>query len=217
MHSFSQVRCLCLTIVLHLAVAPIASAQLPQLVTRVPATANALAIVNAQAARSAQSAASVIALPEGIEWYLMAAEMDFEYMQPLWEVAVAYLPEGLAMKDVAARSGGRLDRLAGSQAVERPNDSYVVSFGPRVVGAMSPANRQNVIRWVRESKVRKAAEFSPFLAAAVQVAGDGANQLVIAFDLAGLVLGVLLGVLLAFATYWLGRIFADRVLSRARG
>ena len=186
MHSFSQVRCLCLTIVLNLAVAPIASAQLPQLVTRVPATANAIAIVNAQAARSAQSAASVIALPEGIEWYLMAAEMDFEYMQPLWEVAVAYLPEGLVMKDVAAHSGGRLDRLAGSQAVERPNDSYVVSFGPRVVGAMSPANRQNVIRWVRESKVRKAAEFSPFLAAAVQVAGDGANQLVIAFDLAGL-------------------------------
>ncbi len=191
MHSFSQVRCLCLTIVLNLAVAPIASAQLPQLVTRVPATANAIAIVNAQAVRSGQLAASVIALPEGIEWYLLAAEMDFEYMQPLWEVAVAYLPEGLAMKDVAAHSGGRLDRLAGSQAVERPNDSYVVSFGPRVVGAMSPANRQNVIRWVRESKVRKAAEFSPFLAAAVQVAGegaasDGANQLVIAFDLAGL-------------------------------
>ncbi|MCH7752948.1 MAG: hypothetical protein IH898_12465 [Planctomycetes bacterium] len=186
MHRISRVRYLCLAIVLNLVVAPIASAQLPQLVTRVPATANAIAIVNAQAARSAQSAASVIALPEGIEWYLMAAEMDFEYMQPLWEVPVAYLPEGLAMKDVAARSGGRLDRLAGSQAVGRPNDSYVVSFGPRVVGAMSPANRQNVIRWVRESKVRKAAQFSPFLAEAVDAASDGANQLVIAFDLAGL-------------------------------
>ena len=37
-----------------------------------------------------------------------------------------------------------------------------------------------------------------------------------AFDLAGLVLGGLLGVLLAFATYWLGRILADRVLSRER-
>jgi len=186
MHRISRVCCLCLACVLHAVVGPYASAQLPQLVTRVPATANAIAIINAQAVRSDQSAASVIALPEGIEWYLMAAEMDFEYMQPLWEVAVAYLPEGLVMKDVAARSGGRLDRLAGSQAVERPNDSYVVSFGPRVVGAMSPANRQNVIRWVRESKVRKAAQFSPFLAEAVQVAGDGANPLVIAFDLAGL-------------------------------
>ncbi len=185
MHLISRVSCLCLAVVLHLAVGPIASAQLPRLATRVPPTANAIAIVNAQAARG-PAAASVIALPEGIEWYLLAAEMDFEFMQPLWEVATAYLPEGLTMKEVAEHSGGRLDKLAGSQAVERPNDSYVVSFGPRLVGAMSPANRPNVIRWVREAKVRKASELSPFLNEAVDAAADAANQLVIAFDLAGL-------------------------------
>ncbi len=129
MHRVSRVRYLCLAIVLNLVVAPIASAQLPQLVTRVPPTANAMVIVNAQAVRSGPLAAGgnrgadVIALPASVQWYLLAAEMDFEYMQPLWEMAVAYLPEGLAMKDVAARSGSRLDRLAGSQAVERPNDS----------------------------------------------------------------------------------------------
>lgn len=52
MHRISRVRYLCLAIVLNLVVAPIASAQLPQLVTRVPATANAIAIINAQAVRS---------------------------------------------------------------------------------------------------------------------------------------------------------------------
>jgi len=36
------------------------------------------------------------------------------------------------------------------------------------------------------------------------------------FDLAGLMLGGLLGVLLAFATYGLGRVFADRVLGLSR-
>lgn len=188
MHRISRVRCLSLAIALHLVIAPVADAKLSQLVTRVPATANAIAIVNAQAVRSdaMDQGADAIGLPTGIEWYLLAAQMDFEYMQPLWEVAVAYVPDGLAMKDVATRSGGRLDRLAGSQAVERPNDSYVVSFGPRVVGAMSPANRPNVIRWVRESKVRKTAELSPFLNEAVEAAGDAANHLVIAFDLTGL-------------------------------
>jgi hypothetical protein len=186
MHRISPVYCLCLAIVLLLAVGTTASAQLPQLVTRVPPTANAIAIVNAQAVRSGPSDASVIALPEGIEWYLMAAEMDFEFMQPLWEVAVAYLPEGVTMQEIANHSGGRLDRLAGAQAVERPNDSYVVSFGSRVVGAMSPANRPKVIRWARESQIRKAAEFSPFLKEAVAAAGDAANAMVIAFDLAGL-------------------------------
>ena len=52
MHRFSRVCCLCLAIVLHWTVGPNASAQLPRLVTRVPSTANAIAIVNAQALRS---------------------------------------------------------------------------------------------------------------------------------------------------------------------
>ena len=139
MQYISRVRYLCVALALYFAVAQHSLAQLPQLVTRVPETANSIAIINAQAVRSA-GGADVLSLPAGIQWYLQAAEMDFEYMQPLWEVAVAYVPDGLRMQDVAERSGGRLDRLAGSQAVERPNDSYVVSFGPRVVGAMSPAN-----------------------------------------------------------------------------
>ena len=157
-----------------------------RLTTRVPPTANAIAIISAEATRSGPSSVNAIALPEGIELYLLAAEMDFEYMQPLWEVAVAYLPDGLTMKEVAEHSGGRLDRFAGSGAVERPNDSYVVSFGPRIVGAMSPANRPKVIRWVRKSQVRQAADLSVFLEAAVGAARNKADQLVIAFDLTGL-------------------------------
>ncbi|MCH8840970.1 MAG: hypothetical protein IH831_09935, partial [Planctomycetes bacterium] len=47
MHRISPTRGLALAITLHLAFAPIVSAQLPQLVTRVPPTANAIAIVNA--------------------------------------------------------------------------------------------------------------------------------------------------------------------------
>ena len=76
-------------------------------------------------------------------------------------------------------------RLAGSNAVERPNDSYVVAFGPKILAAMSPANRQNVTRWVRESKVKKAANLSPYLAQAVAVAETGPAQIVLAFDLGG--------------------------------
>jgi hypothetical protein len=185
MYRISRVSSFCLAMVLLLTIETIASAQLPQLVTRVPPTANAIAIVNAQAVRSGPADAEVIALPEGIEWYLMAAEMDYEFMQPLWEVAVAYVPGGVTMQEVADHSGGRLDRLAGAQAVERPNDSYVVPFGSRVVGAMSPANRPNVIRWARESMVRKGAEFSPFLQQAV-TAAEGDNALVMAFDLTDL-------------------------------
>lgn len=192
MRCFSRVCCLCLLCFLLLAELPGAFAQMQQLVTRVPPTANAIAILNEDRVRSSPFAtggnlgADIMALPADIQLYLLASEMDFEFMQPVWEIGVAYVPGSLSMKEVAERSGGRLDRLAGSDAVERPNDSYVVSFGPRVVGAISPANRQNVIRWVREAKIRKASELSPYLAAAVDAAGDTENNLVVAFNLAGL-------------------------------
>ena len=192
MRCLSNMCSVCLALVLLVTGGEQAAAQLQQLVTKVPRTANAVAVVNAKAILSDPSlfggnlnSSGLTQLPAGIEWYLAAAEMDYEYMQPLWEVAVAYMPNKLTMDQVAARSGGRPDRLAGSDAVERPNDSYVVSFGPRVIGAMSPANRQNVIRWVRESKVKKTPDLSPYLIGAIETAEQGPDQVMLAFELTG--------------------------------
>jgi 2-phospho-L-lactate guanylyltransferase (CobY/MobA/RfbA family) len=183
-----------------LAGAEFAQAQLNQLLTRVPNSANAIVVVHADAVlstpmakngnwqqeRRRASQAGLVTVPPTTEWFVIAAEMDYEYMQPLWEIAAAYMTRPPAMKEVAQRTGGRLDRLAGTDAVERPNDSYVVSFGPRVVGAMSPANRQHVIRWVRESRSRKQPDLSPYLATAAEAASRPNNQIVVAFDLADL-------------------------------
>ena len=174
-----------------------AHAQLEQLATRVPSTANSLVIINAKAAYTSPLAKEkkwgesnlqasrdgMIALPSGVDSFLMAAEMDFEFMQPHWEIAVAHVRQLPKMTDIATRSGGRLDRLASAQAVERPNDSYVVALGPRIIGAMTPANRQQTIRWVRESRKRKIPELSPYLTEAVQAAEGESNHIVLALDL----------------------------------
>lgn len=179
--------------------------QLGQLANRVPSAANALVIVNGKSAYASPLAeakgwvpqgpkarrAGMIAMPAGAEIFLLAAEMDFEFMQPQWEIAVAYMRPMPTMDAIATYSGGRLDRLAGSQAVERPNDSYVVTLGPRVLGAMSPANRQQVIRWVRKASSRKSPQLSPYLSEALQTAEnggaarDGAAPIVMALDLHG--------------------------------
>ncbi len=182
---------------IHWATCTVAYAQLSQLLTKVPRQSNALVVVHAKNVLSSPMARSagwadghlqagrsgMISLPENVEWFVMAAELDFEYMQPIWEVAAAYMPQRPQMSAVAERSEGRLDRLAGSEAVERPNDSYVVAFGPRMIGAASPANRQQVIRWVRESKVKKTPDLSQYLAGASEVVEDGSAQMVLAFDL----------------------------------
>lgn len=169
-----------------------AAAQLDQLVLRVPSAANALVIVNAQSLHAhIQSVgddwegAGQTAPLAGVQWYLQAAELDYEFMQPLWEVSVSALPQAPTMEQIAAASGGRADRLAGSVTVERPNDSYVVAFGPRVLAVMSPANRQQVARWIREAKTRKAPALSPFLTDAVRIADAGPAQIIVAFDLGG--------------------------------
>jgi len=178
----------------------VAHAQLEQLAIRVPSSANSLVIINSKAVFASPLAreqnwkqgglqahrAGMIALPATAETFLMAAEMDFEFMQPHWEVAVAYVRQLPKMSEIAARSGGRLDRLASAQAVERPNDSYVVALGTRIIGAMSPANRQQVIRWVRESRSRKTPDLSPYLSEAVSAAGEAANHIVLALDLQGI-------------------------------
>jgi len=175
-------------------------AQLDQLAMRVPSSANALVVINVKAAYSSPLARAqgwnsagwqahqdgMDTLPALAEQFLMAAEIDFEFMQPLWEIAVAYVHEMPALKAIAARSGGQIDRIAGSEAVQRPNDSVVVALGPKVIGAFSPANRQQVNRWVRDSRRRKSAELSPYLTEALGLASKPANHIVLAIDLQGL-------------------------------
>ena len=177
-----------------------AGADLSQLVTRVPRQSNAVVAIDVQAVLSSPMArrenwgesrrhaqtSGMIGVPPKLNWFLMAAEIDYEFMQPLWEIAVAHMPQRPAMKEVAEYSGGRTDRLAGLEAVERPNDSFVVGLGSSIVGAMSPANRQQVIRWVRESQVKRAPDLSPYLADAVNAVQDQQAQMVLGFDLAGL-------------------------------
>jgi hypothetical protein len=201
------VVCITLTVQHETALAqPQQRAQLQQLANRVPDSANSLVVINGKSAYASPLAqaqgwdpqgmqagrAGMTALPAGAEIFLLAAEMDFEFMQPQWEVAVAHMHSMPTMADIATSSGGRLDRLAGSQAVERPNDSFVVTLGPRVLGAMSPANRQQVIRWVRQSRSRKSPQLSPYLNEALSIAEDGgtakdgASPIVMALDLHGI-------------------------------
>ena len=177
-----------------------AHAQFEQLANRVPTSANAIVAIDVKAVYASPLAKAsgwnrsdmqahqggMVALPAHADTILMAAEMDFEFMRPLWEVAVAHMSQMPTMQDIATRSGGQLDRLAGAEAVERPNDSFIVALGPKVIGAMSPANRQNVSRWVRTSRSRRAPELSTYLADVLGSAKQSADQINIGLDLQGL-------------------------------
>ena len=57
------------------------------------------------------------------------------------------------------------------------------SCAPQTVGVMFPANRQQVVRWVREAKTATSAPLTPYLAEAVGYADKVGTDIVLALDL----------------------------------
>ncbi len=88
--------------------------------------------------------AGATAIPPKATSFVTAAHIDFELMQTPWEVSLAQVKQLPSARRIAEITGGRLDRIGSFQAVERPNDTFVVRLGSATVGAMAPANRQRV-------------------------------------------------------------------------
>ena len=66
-----------------------------------------------------------------------------------------------------------------------PNDTYIVQFGPKVLAAMGPANRQSVLRWIRETQGEAKTELSPYLQKAAGYSDNAGTEIIMAFDLDG--------------------------------
>jgi hypothetical protein len=111
----------------------------------------------------------------------LAAEIDYEYMKPRWELAVGELSEPRSAAQIARLTKGTLDPFGNVPAVALRDDSYVAELGQKVLGAMAPANRQAVARWLRDVQTRTAPALSPYLKGSL-VASDQ-SQIVMAFDL----------------------------------
>ena len=174
-----------------------AFAQFQDLAKRIPDTANTIVIFNVKKILSsplavrenwkqkqAQAFASgMILLPPQASRVVLASQLDLEFMQPIWEVAVLDLNVDPSMESIARRQQGRRDMVAGASAVVLPDDTYLVQFGPRTVGRMSPANRQSVARWVRQSQAKSDLSLSPYLTEAVSFAEEAGTEIIMSMDL----------------------------------
>jgi hypothetical protein len=112
----------------------------------------------------------------------MAAEMDFEFMQPTWEVIQANLAHEPSLPQLAARVGGEIDRIEDRNAVVLPSDAYIVQFGKYVMATMRPGNRKNVARWISKMDSNSSSLLSPYLNDAVRFADKG-TPVIMALDL----------------------------------
>ena len=169
-----------------------------ELLRRVPASANALMVIDVKALAitplavqqgwnrklEAANADRPLMLPPEADRILVAAHLDsHREMGVVWELAVMQLTEPMAMRSVARAEGGYLDKINGLDSVWTPSDAYFVALEPKLLGVMFPANRQLVSRWAQLGKANASLGVSKYLADAEKTV-DAKHQIVLAMDLA---------------------------------
>jgi hypothetical protein len=179
-----------------LATAHVASAQFGNLVNRVPDDANAMLLIDVDkllASPMAQDegwrakldqafSAGLVILPPQAGRFMLSARLDFRQLRPLWRVAVLDVKYEPSIPKAAVRYGGQIDNIDGLDAALMPDDAYLVKFGPKLVGAMSPGDRQKVARWINQIHANDIGVLSPYMQQAVKYAESSAG-LILALDL----------------------------------
>ena len=195
MNSPNALRLMILGIAVSLISAIRVNAQIDQNARWIPNSANALVIVRAKEIfeteiarkerwktdrlKAFQSGATF--LPPTTQQLLMSAQLDYEYMEPIWQVAV-FEKSGSAIDilEVSKRVRGNLEKFDDKDAVLLPNDTYLVKLDENTLGTMTPANRQVTARWLRSQQFGSM-KLSPYLTQAVKFAENNAD-VIVAFD-----------------------------------
>jgi hypothetical protein len=174
-----------------------ALAGFPELANLVPSDANALVIIDVDKLLASPAAEKgdwknkiqnafeegITILPPQTRRAILASQIDLEFMTQLWQTELLEVTEPTEMTEVAKRTGGTIDRIGELAAVRMPHDAYVVRFTKDAFGVMLPANRQSVVRWVREVHDRDKPKFSPYLSEAYDYANELGTPVIMAIDL----------------------------------
>lgn len=171
--------------------------QFDDLLKTVPPNANAMIVIDAAALKLSglakkehwadrheeAFAGRALFVPPEADRVVIAAQLNVaKDLEAEWELAVMQLGEELPLKSVARGQRGYVDTISGAEAAWTPNGAYFVEFAPRVLGVISPDNRQTVARWIEFGRQSRAAATSPYLREAASQAGKN-GQILMALDL----------------------------------
>jgi hypothetical protein len=127
-------------------------------------------------------ATGLVILPPQSSRFMLASRLDYRLFQPLWRVAVVDVKYEPSVPKAAVRYGGQVDNIEGLEAVLMPDDAYLVKFGSKRIGAMSPGDRQKVARWIKQVYANDPGVLSPYMQQAVKYA-DSSAGMILALDL----------------------------------
>ena len=182
------------------ALAPTAFAQITGLKSRIPTDANAVVIIDSEklfgsaaadkgrweAKRKAAFDSGMTFLSPATTGVVIASKMDLEFGKTLWELSQVRLSTAGNTASIATRFGGKPDMIEGRSAVRLPNDSIVVQVTDNSFAAYTPANRQDVARWLRSTDTQEVNDnFSPYIQQAFSYVENVGTPIILAVDMHG--------------------------------
>jgi len=178
-----------------------ASAQYEDLLRRIPATANAIMVVNVKGLHDSplgraegwkdqmeeSYAKRPLIFPPDAEWAVLGSMFDPNTNETLWDLGVMSLTSEPSMLYIARAEGGYSEKINGAESAWTPSNAYFVQIEPKQMGVMFPANRQLVSRWIDFARSNKEVRLSPYLKEAAELLHDKTFQAVLALDLKDMV------------------------------
>src|SRR5262245_23347886 len=160
-----------------------------ELLKRVPDSANSLIIVDIKGLHASPMGVKegwakkheqdfyggVTGIPPAVEQLLIGSYLDPSTLTKNWDVTIAQIDSPINATGLARRAGGAVD-ATNPELIASPRNAFFTVFEPQLVGARSPANRQEMLRWQRFAAKSTSAVVSPYLQ---QVAKDSAGKHVV--------------------------------------
>ena len=107
--------------------------------------------------------ATPLLMPPDTTHLVLAADLNFEFFEPHWEVVVLEVSQPRTAESLAAQTGGTVDVIAGKPAVATPFDAYLVQIAPLQYGIYGRPSGSRCARWVRQPGESRATSLSPYL------------------------------------------------------
>src|SRR4051812_36315319 len=134
------------------------------LAQRLPAASNAIVAINvskvlespyAKREHWGSNAADAwakqpVMIPPGALRLVMAASVRSSTMESYWGMSLIQLEKMPSLKALADAEGGHIDRVWDKDAAYSPINAYFVPIEPTVLASITPADRSEISRWVRQ-------------------------------------------------------------------
>lgn len=124
-----------------------AADEFQDMVNKIPRSANSVVLLNMEKAKNSPLGLKenwsakidkafedgLVSVPPQAKRFVLASQIDFEFMEPLWEAAVIETEEDLSPMQIQEARYGTMDTIEGLPAIARSNDTYLVRLAPKLV------------------------------------------------------------------------------------